>query len=96
MSVAAAAPRDTRPTLFLSPAGEPFHADAGKPYPVSDWFAEADTNHDGKLTLAEFAGREEKFFARLDRDNNGVITRDEMASSRKGYRSGSRSDSTRL
>jgi Ca2+-binding EF-hand superfamily protein len=49
-------------------------------------FERADSDHDGKLTLAEFAGREEKYFARLDRDNNGVITRDEMASSRRGQR----------
>lgn len=57
-------------------------------------FERADSDHDGKLTLAEFAGREEKFFARLDKNNDGVITRDEMASSRKGYRS--RPDTTRL
>ena len=34
--------RGPRPTVFLSPAGKPFRAEAGKPYPVSAWFAEAD------------------------------------------------------
>jgi Ca2+-binding EF-hand superfamily protein len=70
---APAAVRGPRPTLFLSPAGEPFHADAGKPYPVSIWFAQADTNHDGKLTKDEFRDDFYRFFNRLDTDHNGVI-----------------------
>ena len=67
------APKGPRPTLFLSPAGEPFHADPGKPYPVSVWFAEADANHDGKLTKDEFRADFAKFFNALDQDHNGVI-----------------------
>lgn len=74
LGVAAAAPKEAaRPTLFLSPAGKPFHADAGKPYPVSAWFAEADANHDGKLTREEFRDDFAKFFNELDIDHNGVI-----------------------
>ncbi len=60
-------------TLFISPAGKPFHADAGQPYPVSVWFAEADTDHDGKLTREEFRADFEAFFKTLDVDHNGVI-----------------------
>jgi hypothetical protein len=71
--VGAAAPREARPTLFLSPAGEPFHADAGKPYPVSDWFAQADTDHDGKLTRDEFRADFSRFFKLLDQNHDGVI-----------------------
>ena len=70
---AAAAPRQTGPTLFLSPAGEPFHAEAGKPYPVSVWFAQADTNHDGKLTKDEFRADFTRFFNLLDQNHDGVI-----------------------
>jgi Ca2+-binding EF-hand superfamily protein len=71
--VAAAAPKQARPTLFLSPAGEPFHADAGKPYPVSAWFAQADTDHDGKLTRDEFRADFARFFKLLDENHDGVI-----------------------
>jgi len=71
--VAAAAPRATGPTLFLSPAGEPFHADAGKPYPVGIWFAQADMDHDGKLTRDEFRADFARFFKILDQNHDGVI-----------------------
>ncbi|MGZ3399436.1 MAG: hypothetical protein ACXWKX_09275 [Caulobacteraceae bacterium] len=67
------AERGPRPTLFLSPAGKPFHADAGKPYPVMTWFAEADANHDGKLTKDEFRTDFTNFFNALDQDHNGAI-----------------------
>jgi hypothetical protein len=70
---ATAAPREAQPTLFLSPAGEPFHADAGKPYPVSIWFAQADANHDGKLTRDEFRADFARFFKVVDENNDGVI-----------------------
>jgi hypothetical protein len=69
----AAAPNQALPTLFLSPAGEPFHADAGKPYPVSVWFAQADADHDGKLTRDEFRADFARFFRVLDENHDGVI-----------------------
>jgi len=51
----------TKP-VFLSPMGEPFRAEAGKPYPSAVWFAGADKNHDGYLSRAEvkayYASRE--------------------------------------
>jgi Ca2+-binding EF-hand superfamily protein len=72
-AMAAAAPREARPTLFLSPAGEPFHADAGKPYPASVWFARADANHDGKLTKDELRADFARFFNELDQNHDGVI-----------------------
>ena len=72
-AAAAAAPREALPTLFLSPAGEPFHADAGKPYPVSAWFAQADADHDGKLNRDEFRADFARFFKVLDENHDGVI-----------------------
>jgi Ca2+-binding EF-hand superfamily protein len=46
-------------------------------------FQRLDRDHDGKLTLAEFAASQEKLFSRLDKNNDGVITEDELASTRR-------------
>jgi Ca2+-binding EF-hand superfamily protein len=45
-------------------------------------FARLDTNHDGKLTLAEFEAPEQKMFARLDANHDGFITKDEVMAAR--------------
>jgi hypothetical protein len=66
-------PRRAHPQLFISPAGEPFRAEPGAPYPVAAWFAEADTDHDGALTRDEFVADALRFFDKLDTDHNGVI-----------------------
>jgi Ca2+-binding EF-hand superfamily protein len=68
-----AGPRPPRRQVFISPAGEPFRAAAGEPYPVALWFAGADANHDGVLTRDEFVADALRFFAVLDADHNGVI-----------------------
>ncbi|MFT4251204.1 MAG: hypothetical protein QM608_01800 [Caulobacter sp.] len=59
--------------VFISPAGEPFRADAGQPYPVAAWFAGADANHDGVLTRDEFVADALRFFDRLDTDKSGEL-----------------------
>ena len=61
------------PNLFISPAGEPFRAERGQPYPVASWFAAADTNHDGRLSQEEFRADAARFFKVLDTDHNGEI-----------------------
>ena len=66
-------PRRIHPQLFISPAGEPFRAEPGAPYPVAAWFAGADADHDGALTRDEFVADSVRFFERLDGDHNGVI-----------------------
>jgi len=68
----ASAPGD-RPQLFISPAGEPFRAPAGAPYPVQLWFEGADTNHDAALSRDEFVADAARFFATLDADHDGVV-----------------------
>ncbi|MBI1685409.1 EF-hand domain-containing protein [Caulobacter hibisci] len=59
--------------VFISPAGEPFRAEGGQPYPVAAWFAGADADHDGALTKAEFVADSLRFFDRLDTDKSGVL-----------------------
>ena len=61
------------PTLFISPAGQPFRAAPGEPYPVAKWFAQANKAGDGKLTRAEFRADAEVFFHILDANHDGVI-----------------------
>jgi len=61
------------PQLFISPAGEPFRAPPGVPYPVKAWFDGADANHDGALSRDEFVADSLRFFAMVDTDKNGVV-----------------------
>lgn len=68
------APRERGlPNLFISPAGKPYRAARGEPYPVNAWFAAADKNHDGKITLEEFRADAIAFFDELDANHDGVI-----------------------
>lgn len=62
-----------RPSLFISPAGEPFRAGPGQPYPVAAWFSRADADGDGKLTRDEFVADAARFFQTLDANHDGLI-----------------------
>jgi Ca2+-binding EF-hand superfamily protein len=73
------APRRVWQQTFIAPSGEPFHAPEGEPYPSAAWFAHADTNHDGKLSFAEFNADFMRFFERLDANHDGVIDSAELA-----------------
>ena len=59
-----------RSRLFISPMGEPFRGVAA---PQDQWFAGADTDHDGALSRAEFEADAKRFFAVLDREHDGEI-----------------------
>jgi Ca2+-binding EF-hand superfamily protein len=63
-------------SIFVSPMGQPFHADHADA--LAAWFAEADTNHDGYLTLDEMQADAERFFAKLDTNHDGEIDPDEL------------------
>jgi hypothetical protein len=64
--------------LFISPMGEPFRGDAGRAALIATWFNGADTNHDGKLSLAEFRADADRFFTTLDTNHDGEIDPDEL------------------
>lgn len=68
----------SRPQIFIAPSGETFRAPAGEPYPTARWFAGADTNHDGKLTEAEFDADFMRYFNTLDLDHDGVVDSTEL------------------
>jgi hypothetical protein len=68
-----------REQVFIAPLGEPFRSPAGGPSPVEMWFAAADANHDGKLTLGEMAADADRFFTTLDLDGNGELAPAEIA-----------------
>ncbi len=49
------------------------------------YFQRLDADHDGKLSLKEYAAPDQKFFARLDRNRDGTVTRDELSSRRSAF-----------
>ena len=61
------------PNVFISPFGQPFRAKDGAPYPVADWFKQADKNGDGKLDKAEFIADAGWFFDALDVRKHGIL-----------------------
>lgn len=67
-------PRPARAQLFISPAGQPFRAPGGQPYPVAAWFAQADANHDGRLSRDEFRADADAWFKTLDVNGDGQIS----------------------
>jgi hypothetical protein len=63
--------------VYIAPMGEPFRADGSRD-PEVDWFARADADHDGRLTLTEFAADAARFFATLDINHDGEIDPQEV------------------
>ncbi|MBU1375031.1 MAG: EF-hand domain-containing protein [Alphaproteobacteria bacterium] len=71
-------PPRPRAQLFISPSGQPFRAPGGQPYPVAVWFAQADANHDGRLTRDEFRADADRWFKALDVNGDGQISMPEV------------------
>ena len=60
---------DSASGLFVSPFGEPFRTSHG----LADWFAGADGDHNGVLTLKEFTADGLRFLTVLDTDKDGRV-----------------------
>ena len=60
---------DSASGLFVSPFGEPCRSSHG----LADWFAGADGDHDGVLTLKEFTADGLRFLTVLDTDKDGRV-----------------------
>jgi hypothetical protein len=63
--------------LFISPMGEPFRSGLDGD-PEAAWFASADTNHDGRISLAEFQADAHRWFLVADRGHDGEIDPDDI------------------
>ena len=63
---------------FISPMGEPFRGRGDHVAPISRWFGQADGNGDGILTADEMQFDAERFFARLDGDQDGQVDPEEI------------------
>jgi Ca2+-binding EF-hand superfamily protein len=57
---------------FISPMGEPFRS-ADSRSGAEHWFVLADSDHDGRISRAEFGADALRFFAMLDVDHDGLI-----------------------
>jgi hypothetical protein len=67
------------PNVFISPFGQPFRVKDDAPYPVVNWFKQADKNVDGKIDKTEFLGDAGFFFDALDVNKDGVLDTTEVA-----------------
>lgn len=65
--------------LFITPMGEPIRGQPSRQAALAAWFAEADLNHDGVLSLQELEGDAARFFQVLDTNHDGEIDPDEIA-----------------
>ena len=92
LSSAGPAPKLAERTLAAAPpqAAAPGPAPAASPVPVppaaspgplapDTRFAVMDADHTGRVTLEEWRGHQEREFRRLDVNNDGVLTQDELS-----------------
>ena len=62
---------------FVSPMGEPFRSRSPEDDPLARWFHQTDVDQDGMLTADEMRGDAERFFARLDANQDARIDSEE-------------------
>ncbi len=58
--------------------GPPADRDPRMEHMIDMMFQDMDTNHDGRISKAEWMAFQEKQFKMLDRNGDGFITRDEV------------------
>lgn len=68
-----------RGRAFMSPMGEPFFGRTAGEDGLIPWFEQADSNHDGALTVEEMVADAERFYATLDTNHDGEIGPDEIS-----------------
>jgi hypothetical protein len=73
-------PQAAHRALFISPMGEPFRAAQSGQHGIDLWFAAADTDHDGKISRAEFIAEAMGFFVALDANKDDTATSAESTS----------------
>ncbi len=59
--------------------GEPFRPGTRDDDSLSNWFVQADKNHDGRLTLEEMQADADRFFTTLDVGHDGEIDPDDIS-----------------
>jgi Ca2+-binding EF-hand superfamily protein len=64
---------------FMSPMGEPVFGRTPGEEGLAAWFAQADRNRDGSLTVDEMTADAERFFQTLDTNHDGEIDPDEIS-----------------
>ena len=62
---------------FISPMGEPFRSHSPDDDPFARWFHQSAHNQDGVMTADEMRADAERFFARLDANQDGRIDSEE-------------------
>src|SRR5262245_54086369 len=72
-AAAVAQPAPPQGALFIAPMGQPFRASDGQTG-VQKWFAQADANHDSKISLAEFVADADAFLPHVDSNGDGTVT----------------------
>ncbi|MFT3729376.1 MAG: EF-hand domain-containing protein [Terricaulis sp.] len=72
-NLAVAQPTRSQAPLFMSPMGQPFRASATETG-EQKWFAQADADHDGKISLAEFVADADAALAHADANGDGSVT----------------------
>lgn len=65
-------------------AGDEMHGHRRGQFGPHFFFASMDQNHDGQVTQAEFTAAGEAMFKKLDKNGDGVISKDEMHMSKPG------------
>jgi EF hand domain-containing protein len=63
-----------QPSLFISPMGEPFRANAAGARGIDLWFTEADANYDTRISHDEFIANANAFFPHVDANQDGALT----------------------
>jgi Ca2+-binding EF-hand superfamily protein len=64
---------------FMSPMGEPVFGRTADEDGLVAWFQQADSNHDGSITVDEMQADAGRFFQTLDTNHDGEIDPDEIA-----------------